>query len=494
MAKINLKMTLIAVAVAALGGGGYLTYSTLNQKQSMIDDQFSKLATSLPPQFKLNKEGGEDGLLHSSAVYKLSFTNPVDKKYNGALVIKLETDHGLSSILNGTVLLKGTTNLDGGIVKALNIKSSDALLSKFEGTIDSDGNLSLKEIGSDIDVVIPVNGHDVTFKAKPFNSELSYSSSTGEINKSIVISEIKGVDNTDSKITYSLKGTEAKYSANIAKLLHGKLGLKISLLEVPSEQIKVEGLIINTSSEEKGKKATVKLDSKINKLNSQKYQDASFETKLSLEGLNKNLFTVFKDIPAIYISKNKVYDHKSFVSGMNEGLVFNVEKFSLKSSLAKIDVSGKYEIVPTAEGKNFSLADQSKLDLSATADSALLGKILGDTPTAAESIQSNNMTIAVNYAERTLKVNQNVVKEDLNNSVIDLLNQLEKDNGLTPAVKDDVKKEEVKVDAPKTEVKLEEAKIDVKAEVKEVKKEDAKTDVKVDSKDMKKEEVKPAKK
>lgn len=263
MSIINLKVTIIGVAVAS-----YFAYSTLSKRQEAFNEQISKISKNIPSQLKVSKEGGETGLFSSKGVYKLSFNNPIEKKNNVALVLNIEAEHGLSSLFSGEVLLKGTTKIEGGIINALKIKTSDGLLSKLEGSIDANGNISLKESGSGIDLALPVNGQNVKFKVKPFTGEIKYLSATGEINKTISIPEIKGSNEFDSNITYTLKNTAVKYSSNINKLQHNKLNIKVALLDVPSEKLKVEGVTINNSIEEKPKKQVIKIDSNLTKLNS----------------------------------------------------------------------------------------------------------------------------------------------------------------------------------------------------------------------------------
>jgi hypothetical protein len=482
---VNLKMTIIAIAIAGIGGGGYFVYSTVNKRQEVFNEHVEKFSKNLPSQFKFQKESSEDGLFNSSGVYRLSFNSPLDKKYNGSILINYEASHGLTSLFTGKTNFVGTTKLDGGITKELKIKSADNVFTKIEGNIDSSGNLSMKETGGEVSFVLPLNGNEVNFKVKPFSTAITYDSNSGEINKEMTLPEIKGLNSVDSNITYSLKNTEIKYSANINKLAYNKLGLKIALLEVPSENIKAEGISVTKSAEEKAKKITIKFDSKINKLNSLNYKDAALEFKSSLEDVNKNLFSVYQDALPIYISNHKISEHKVFADAMNSGFSFNIEKFSVKSALEKANITGKIEVSALSEGKIFSLAEQTKFNLSVDTDSVLLEKFIN--PNSISTSDNSNVAIAINYADKILRVNDIPTQDTLNNSLIDLLSQIEKNNnlGLSLMTSNEVSKEvtvESKTDVEQKKDAIPEVKADIKPEVKDEKKSEVKIEIKSDKK------------
>lgn len=466
--SVNLKVTIIAVAIAAIGGGGYFTYSTMSNRQEVINEHLDKFSKNLPSQFKFQKEAGEDNLFSSSGAYRLSFISPLDKKYNGSILINYEASHNLTSLFTGETNFVGTTQIEGSILKELKLKLNNNIFTKLEGTIDSKGNLSMKETSEEIGFTFPISNRDVSFKIKPFSKEINYISSSGEINQVINFSEIKGTDSVDSNVTYLLKNTEIKYDSNINKLKHNKLGIKISLLDIPSEHIKAEGISINKNSEEKAKKTIITFDSKINKLNSINYKDATVELKSSLNDFNKDLFNVYQDILPIYISNRKILEHKSFSGAVNGGFTYNIDMLSIKSALEKANISGKIEVATSEEGKIFSLADQTRIDLLVDTDSVLLEKFIN--PNSISTSDNNNVKISINYTDKILKVNDIPTQSNLNDSLIDLLSQIEKEHNLglslsSHKVEDNKAHEEIKIESKNEELKVEiqeEVKSDIK--------------------------------
>jgi hypothetical protein len=437
---VNFKMTIIAIAIAGIGGIGYFVYSTASKRQEVISENLDKFSKNLPSQFKFQKESGEDGLFSSSGVYRLSFNNPIDKKYNGSVLINYEASHGLTSLFTGKTTFTGTTKLEGGVTNELKIKATDNVLTKIEGIIDSNGNLMMKETGQELSFVFPLHGNEIKFKVKPFSEDITYTSETGEINKITTLPEIKGIDSIDANITYTLKNTEIKYTANIDKLKNNKLSLKIALLDIPSEHIKAEGISINKNADEKAKKNIIKFDSKINKFNSVNYKDATIELKSTLDGFNKDFFNIYQDVLPIYLSRHHISEHKAFTDAINGGFTFNIDSLSIKSALEKASISGKFEVIPSSEGKMFSLAEQSKFNLSVDTDSVLLDKFI--TPNNINNSDNSNITITVNYADKVLKVNDIPTQDKLNASLVELFSQIEKDNNLgllLPNHKEDTK-------------------------------------------------------
>lgn len=472
--KVNLTVSIIAVAVAAIGGGGYFVYSSMNQRENTIAEQMDKFSKNLPPQFKFQKVSGESGLLSSTGSYRLSYINPVDKKYNGDLNITYEANHGIGSLFSGEVEFTGTTKLDGGLASLLKIKTADGNLTKIVGKIDSNGSLFLQNNSGELSFVIPVNNSEIRVKLKPASSTVNYSSETGDILNLISVPEMKIEDGSDASIVFNIKNSELKYSGKINKLQFGTSAIKVGTLEFPNSQVKIEGISVNHSADEKNKKPVLKFDSKISKINTPNYKDANFELKYSVENFDKDLFAVYQSLPFIGLTNKKVYDHKSFVSGMNKGLLVNIEKLLFKSASEKVELNGKYEITPTVEGKTFSLADQTNIELNVNADLAVLQKVLGDsTPAPEEGADKNSLNIVANYSAQLLKINGNNAQDALNSAVIDLFNQLEKENGLTvvkeaPETKAvaDVKVEEKKdVQPVQAEVK-QEVKVEINADVK----------------------------
>lgn len=482
---VNLKMTIIAIAIAGIGGGGYFAYSTVNKREATFGEHVEKFSKNLPSQFKFERNAHSGGLFSSSGTYRLSFNSPLDKKYNGSILINYEASHGLTSLFTGKTNFTGTTKFEGGFAKELKVKATDNVFSKIEGSVDSNGNLTLKATGNELSFVLPLNGSEVNFKVKPFSKEITYESNSGEINQNMTLPEIKGVDSIDSNITYSLKNTEFKYTSNINKLKYSKLGVKIALLDIPSQNIKAEGINVTKSAEEKAKKDIIRFDSKINKFNSLNYKDATIELKSSLTDFNKDLFNVYQDFLPLHISQRKVSEHKVFDDAMNGGFVFNIETFSVKSALEKANITGKVELSAISKEKIFSLAEQTKINLSVDTDSVLLDKFIN--PNSISTSDNSNFTITMDYADKILKVNDIPTQDQLNNSLVDLLSQIERDNNLGLSLAT------TEIKPIKPEVK-EEANVEVKEDVNLKSKDEKKLNNKTEAKSENKEEIKSDKK
>lgn len=442
MSNSNLKTVIIAAAVAGIGGGGYFLKSTINDRDKAFVKQVETIAKKLPATFKFERVSNEMGLLETNGSFRLTYNNPLDKSLNASLVMSYHVEHNAATILGGDVDFVGQITAEGNAIKNLQIKSGNNTLSKLKGSIKEDGTILLFNELNDFSMVLKnpteqAEGDKTGYlvKVKSARSDVTIKN---DLSNTINLPEISLENQADTSDKVFLKGVVVNYNNTLSNPDLAKLNVKLSSFESSKMQTKMENIDFLSSQEFKNKIYNIKLDAKVGKLNNEQYKNASLLFKGTLNGIDKDLFSIYNNLGSISLIGGKISEQPNFANSIKNGLSFELNKFALKNETDNIEITGNYSIAPTEEGKTFSLAKQSKFDFTINTEGALfttlvMGKIEPEKVMEAKS----SFKVAINYENDKLKVNEEEVTPELNGSVVDLLSQFSSDNKLesyTPPV------------------------------------------------------------
>jgi hypothetical protein len=477
------------LAVVGLGIGGviYMAKSNLESRQQVVEENVLKIQKSLPPQFKFEKIQSESSLFETNGSYRLSYSDVNDKSYNGDLVVEYKSEHGISSWFGGDIPFHATGKIEGNIYKTLQIKTSDGVLATIDGLIKDDGSVSMKQTTNNFSLIVPkteyieqntndvkvveenpsekqgtdvtsiigtpsepvaqvpvekkvVNGDKPTgmlVSIKSSTSTLDYNSSEGNVKFGLNYSELKAEDleyPTDKLIG---QGIDISYDFNLAQIDLGKFSFKIASLDNGTDQFKAKGIELNASALNKNNKYDIKIDSKVQNFTAFNQKNSSLELGYSLTGIDSRVMALYKKATTIYAA-GKEFNEKDLAeaqeiltASVKTGFAFSVDKIKFKNETNLIDFSGKYEILPTQEGKNFTFSGQTKFGANLITEgevAQLTNSILGasiDLPAQDGTVPQNKFKFSFIFENGALTVNDKPAKDELNQTIISGLKNLD---------------------------------------------------------------------
>ncbi len=431
----NIKIALIAISIASIGGGGYFIKNTITSRATSINEHINKLASTLPPELILKKVSHEMGLMESRGQLMLQYKN-IDKNYNGNLTIDYNWEHSIQNLLGGDIDFKAILKLDGDITKTIKLKTDNGTIATAKGLIKENGDISLvKEISEFTFSSLNAKGEENTVKSKKGKGNLEITKESGSIVQKFNIPEITVSNGTDNNSKINLKSLDINYSANSSNIEFGKLMLNLASFDNVKDEFQLEGIKIKSNLEKKKTLYNSNTEIQVSKLNSKTHKNTFLETTFLISNMDKNLLNIYKGLFPNYVLGNTLYDNDMFKKGVYSGLDFSLTKFNFKNDTDKFDLSGKYQISPIVEGKTFSLAQQSKFNFKLNTEGNLLNSLGFEGISPEQEIENKKpFAIELDYTPEKLKIDNTETDEALKLSVGDILTQFSVANQLEKAI------------------------------------------------------------
>ncbi len=432
MSKSNVKIFVIASAIAVFGGGGYFAYSMAADKSASLTSEIEVFAKKLPSSYKFENISHEMGLMETTGSVKLTYNNPNNKDLSGSILFSYTVEHDQKLFLGGDIDFTGEAVLEGNIAKTLKVKTGNPSFAKINGTFKEDGSVKVSQEIGELSLVLShkiaeEQTSNYSVKTKGVKSELVFGN---DISHNITASEliIENQDDTSNKIF--VKGLSFQQAANSSTPELGKTAIKLASVDLSNLETKLEKVDTVILQELKNKLYNIKLDLKIDKLNNVANNNASFEFKGALNGLDKDAFKVLSNLGTTYLSNQKITEKEEFVSGLHKGLTFSIENMSYKNESDLISLKGKYELTPLEEGGIFNLSKQSSFNFNINSEGALLSSWAIGKVEPEKVLELKNPTKTdFSYSNNILKINDIEASTELTSSFTDFLSQLSSSYG-----------------------------------------------------------------
>jgi hypothetical protein len=431
----NIKIALIAISIASIGGGGYFIKNTIKSRSDTINEHINKLSSTLPPELTLKKVSHEMGLMESNGKLLLQYKNK-DSKYNSNLTIDYNWEHSIQTLIGGDIDFNATLKLDGDIINTIKLKTDNGTIATAKGSLKENGDISLaKEISEFTFTSVNAKGEDTTVKTKKGKGTLEIFKESGVLTQKFNIPEITISNSTDSNNKNTLKSLDINYSTKSSNIEFGKLLLNIASFDNIKDESKIEGIKIKSSLEKKKDLYNSNTEIQVSKINSKTYKNTSLDTTIEIVDMDKNFLNIYKNIFPNYILGKTLYEKDNFTKGINNGISLSLSKFNLKNDTDKFDLSGKYKVSPIVEGKPFSLAQQSNFNLKLNTEGSLLNSLGFDGISPEQEIENKKpFSIELEYTQGILKIDKAEPEEALKLSFIDLLTQFSVSQQLEKAI------------------------------------------------------------
>ncbi len=431
----NIKMTIIAIAVSVIGGGGYFGYKNINKMQSNTDLYVSKFQSQLPSHLKLTKSEMNVELMQTTGSYQLSYSNPIDPNYNGDIIINYIIPHTISLFLSGDAEFTGDLKLNGKIASTMQIKGDKDSLATVDGTLKSDGSLNLNNSSSSLTFILPKLDYNTAenskgVKVKLDKVESSVTLKPGGSDIAVAFSYNKAtLDNLD---TASKKMVTNKLSANyqtsFENLNLGKLKLKINDVDNLEANTKIKTVDFENSIEhnkDDKKLFNLKFKTKLSDMEDANKNISNFEINTSLNQSTKDVLALYQHIVPLYFGNKQIKDQPKVIEVIKNGLNINVESISYKDNENEINASGQLTLNKQDKDMEYSLAKLSKIVVDLKSTGNLVSKFVDENNNT-----QNEINVTMKYEDKSLKIDGEGIESDLLQSIVDTLDSIGVANGL----------------------------------------------------------------
>ena len=408
--KLSIAIGVLAVASIGAGGAVYMAKSNLEARQAAVIKQVETLNKTLPTQLKFETVSSEQGLFESTGKYRLVYTDPTDKNYNGGIALEYKAEHDIQSWFGGDISFVVKGKSEGTFVKTLQIKTgnADGLSFQIDGKIKDNGSIIAQNNVPDFSFIVPKPTYEIpdpvqiqqaeqteqaTLPTAPVAQQatpipntgmlvhvkgmignMNIDAASGAISNIYKYSHIAAQDLEDPNDKIIASGINVSYASTLNNLEIGNFKLSAELISNGTEFVSAKGAQIIASIEQKNNKYDVKFGAKVNDLSVMTQKNSSVELAYSLNGIDSRMVGIYKKAAKALAAGGDLSEKDSkeaqaiILDSMKTGFSFNIDKIKFKNETTMIDFSGNYSILPTAEGKQFSFEAQSKLGAKVEAE------------------------------------------------------------------------------------------------------------------------------
>lgn len=329
----NMKIGIIAGAVAVIGGigaGVYYRIDQLQQKKDYFEAKFNKTKGALPKVISIEKTS-ESTFSETNVKYVIQIEQN-GKKSESKLVIESKLEHGFNYLLSGEIEGTATGKIEGPFAKEF--KSLDKL---FDSTIkiSSDDNLTTDTKFADL---IAKDGTEM----KGISSHLELVKADDTMKSNFKIASLNSPKTPDGQSMMKLTGFELEYSGKTEAIGNNSFSTKINEIQSPFGSIK--GASISANSTVSSGNVNVKVAVKATKIDVPQLKDGSVDLQYSIKNLDESVIKALYEIGR-KTAPNKPEDIEKSMEEFNNqakklithGLEFSIDKFNFKSGQDSLD-------------------------------------------------------------------------------------------------------------------------------------------------------------
>jgi len=378
----NMKIGIIAGAVAVIGGigaGVYYRLDQLQQKKDYFEAKFNKTKGALPKVISIEKTA-DSSLFETNLKYVIQLEQN-GKKSESKLVIESKIDHGFNYLLSGEIEGTATGKIEGPFAKEF--KSLDKL---FDTQIKLSGDDNLVTDTKFADLV----AKDGT-EMKGISSHFELIKADDTMKSNFKIASLASPKTPDGQSMMNLSGFEVEYSGKTEAISNNHFSTKINEIKSPFGSIK--GASVSADSTVAGGNVGVKVGVKVNKIDMPQLKDASVDLQYSIKNLDESAIKAFYEIGR-KTAPNKPEDIEKSMEEFNaqgkkllaHGFEFNIDKFNFKSGQDSVDFKFNSSLPKVKSFEEVSFEKGLKLNYSITAKGMVAEQLVNSVNSQIKSL------------------------------------------------------------------------------------------------------------
>ncbi len=393
----NMKIGIIAGAVAVIGGigaGVYCRVDQLQQKKDYFEAKFNKTKGALPKVISIEKTA-ESSFFETNLKYVIQLEQN-GKKSESKLVIESKLDHGFNYLLTGEIEGTATGKIEGPFTKEF--KSLDKLFDT-QIKISSDDNLTTDTKFADL---VAKDGTEI----KGLSSHLQLIKSDDTMKSNFKFDSINSPKMPDGQSMMKLSGFEIEYNGKTEAIGNNHFSTKINEIQSPFGSIK--GANVSADSTVSGGNVSVKVAVKVNKIDVPQLKDASVDLQYSIKNLDESAIKAFYEIGR-KTAPNKPEDIEKSMEEFNSqakkllvhGLEFNIDKFNFKSGQDSVDFKFNSSLPKVKSFEEVSFEKGLKLNYSINAKGMVAEQLVNSLNGQLQYLDSNSQNQAPDASTET---------------------------------------------------------------------------------------------